>query len=147
MRIMIVDDEESVLMLLRELLQTRGYEVVTARNGREALDRLAHLSVDMVVSDIYMPMMDGIRLHENLRAEPRTARLPVLFISGYNDHYTAGAVRDPKREAFWGKGSSVDLFVKWVDYLVQPDEKKSKLRPDGTEVPPFVGGREENSGQ
>ena len=144
MLIMIVDDEDAVLNLLREVLQSRGYDVVSARNGREALDRLKHVTVNLVVSDIYMPMMDGIRLHEEIRKDARLKHLPFLFISGYDDKYTAGAVRDSRIEAFWRKGDKVEMFNKWVDYLVQPPDKKSKLRPDGVELPPFVEPREEN---
>jgi CheY-like chemotaxis protein len=144
MLIMIVDDEETVLNLLRDVLQARGYDVVSAHNGREALDRLKFLTVNLVVSDIYMPVVDGIKLHEEIRADARLKKLPFLFISGFNDKYTAGAVRDPRNEGFWRKGDSVEMFMRWVDYLVQPEDRKSKLRPDGVEVPPFVEPREEN---
>jgi CheY-like chemotaxis protein len=92
-----------------------------------------------------MPMMDGIKLHEAVRSDAKLKKVPFLFISGYDDKYTAGAVRDPRREAFWRKGDSVPVFLRWVEYLVQPEDKKSKLRPDGVERPPFVEPREENS--
>lgn len=147
MLIMIIDDEDSVLNLLREVLQGRGYDVVTAHNGRDALERLKNVTVNLVISDIYMPMMDGIKLHEAIRGDERLKTLPFLFISGYDDKYTAGAVREPRREGFWRKGDSVDSFVRWVDYLVQPEDKKSKPRPDGAEVPPFVQPRDENTHQ
>lgn len=146
MLIMIVDDEVAVLNLLREVLQSHGYDVISATNGRDALERLKHVTVNLLISDIYMPMMDGIRLHEEIRKDPRWQSLPFLFISGYDDKYTAGAVRNPRIEAFWRKGDSVEMFTKWVDYLVQPEEKKSKIRPDGVERPPFVDPREENIG-
>ncbi len=144
MLIMLVDDEDIVLNLLREVLQSRGYDVVSAHNGRDALERLKSVTVNLIVSDIYMPMMDGIRLHEEVRKDDKLKALPYLFISGYDDKYTAGAVRNPRIEAFWRKGDSVEMFVKWVEYLIQPEEKKSKLRPDGVEKPPFVEPREEN---
>jgi len=141
MVILIVDDEEGVLNVLRALLQMKGYDVLSARNGVEALERLKVMKFDLVISDIYMPVMDGIKLHKAIRSNPETATLPFLFISGYDDEYTAGAVRDARYEAFWKKATSVDQLVKWVEYLVQPEGKRSKVRPATDDIGPFVGDR------
>jgi CheY-like chemotaxis protein len=145
MLILIVDDEEGVTNVLRALLQMKGYDVLSARNGVEALERMKQAKFDMVICDIYMPVMDGIKLHKALRANPETATMPFLFISGYDDEYTAGAVRDARYEAFWKKASSVDQLLKWVEYLSQPEGKRSRIRPDGDDIGPFVGDRPESA--
>jgi len=139
MLVLIVDDEEGMVNVLRALLQSKGYEVLSARNGSEALERIKQVKVDVVISDIYMPVMDGIRLHKALRERPETAKMPFIFISGYDDEYTAGAVRDARYEAFWKKVGPVDQLLKWVEYLLMPEGKRSKIRPDGVSTAPFVG--------
>ncbi len=144
MLILVVDDEEAMVNVLRAFLQTRGYDVLSARNGSEALERVKQIKIDLIISDIYMPVMDGIKLHKTLRENPATAKMPFLFISGYDDEYTAGAVRDARYEAFWKKADSVERLVQWVEYLLLPEGKRSKIRPDGVATAPFVGDRPES---
>ena len=144
MLILLVDDEEAIVNILRSLLQEKKHDVLSARNGQEALERMKRVKFDLVISDIYMPVMDGIKFHDALRTLPEYARVPFLFISGYDDKYTAGAVRDPRYEGFWEKGKSVDLLLSWVDYFALPEKKRPPRRPDGVLVPPFVDEHPEN---
>jgi CheY-like chemotaxis protein len=144
MLILLVDDEEAIVNILRSLLKEKGHDVLSARNGQEALGRLNQVKFDLVISDIYMPVMDGIKFHDAMRAMPENAKLPFLFISGYDDKYTAGAVRDPRYDGFWEKGKSVDLLMSWVDYFALPEKKRPPRRPDGVLVPPFVDEHPEN---
>ena len=66
-------------------LKTEGYEVTTARSGREALLQLAEAVPDLVVSDIRMPGMDGYQLARQLRGSPRTALVPVVFLTAKDE--------------------------------------------------------------
>lgn len=84
-RILIVDDEPDTLFLLRVILERQGHEVVEAGHGAEALDRLAHAPVDMVITDLMMPVMDGRELVERLRADPATAEIPIMLASANPD--------------------------------------------------------------
>jgi len=138
MLVLLVDDEEAIVNLLRSLLKENGFEVLSAHNGQEALERFKQVQIDLVISDIYMPGMDGIKLHEALRARPEYAKLPFLFISGYDDAYTAGAVRDSRYDGFWRKTGDVSDLIRWVQYFSQPENKRSRIRPDGVLIPPFV---------
>jgi response regulator RpfG family c-di-GMP phosphodiesterase len=82
-RILCVDDEPSILSALRRLLRTQRYDVLTAGSGRDALEILATQPVDLVISDMRMPEMDGAQLLERIRAEwPDTVR---LLLTGYAD--------------------------------------------------------------
>jgi CheY-like chemotaxis protein len=137
---LVVDDDEAIVNLLRDVLQAHGIDVISASNGRDALERLKLVRVDIILSDIYMPTMDGLKLHAAVREHADYAKLPFLFISGYDDKYTAGAVRDPRLEGFWKKGHSVEELLQWVEYLATPLEKRSRARPDGVMIPPFVEG-------
>jgi CheY-like chemotaxis protein len=144
MLILLVDDEEAIVNILRSLLQEKKHDVLSARNGHEALERVKRVKFDLVISDIYMPVMDGIKFHDAVRALPEYAKVPFLFISGYDDKYTAGAVRDPRYEGFWEKGKSVDLLLSWVDYFALSEKKRPPRRPDGVLIPPFVDEHPEN---
>jgi len=82
-RILIVDDEPGVLELTRRILQERGYEVLTAINGERALDLLEGENVDLVLTDVVMPGMGGIRLAAELRGQDSQTR--IAFMSGYSE--------------------------------------------------------------
>ena len=81
-RVLIVDDDRKVAELLTELLEQDGYEVVCAHDGGRALDILDSFEPDVVISDVVMPVIDGIELCRHIKKEPRTANTPVLLISG-----------------------------------------------------------------
>ena len=79
--ILAVDDDERIRRLAQMILQRAGYRVTTANDGREALDRIAQERPDLVLLDITMPHMDGIECLRRLRADPETARLPVILLT------------------------------------------------------------------
>jgi YesN/AraC family two-component response regulator len=90
-RIMIVEDEPLLRDTLEQLLQFSGFSVVTAGNGKEALDKLAQNPVDLVLSDIKMPVMDGVELLKNIRI--LHAGLKVIFFSAFADISHAEALQ------------------------------------------------------
>lgn len=81
-RVLIVDDDQRVLSLLIDLLADEGYDVLHATNGAEALEVLHSYEPDLIVSDVVMPVMDGIQLCRTVKADPRYSAIPVLLISG-----------------------------------------------------------------
>jgi DNA-binding NarL/FixJ family response regulator len=80
-RLLLIDDDPNLILLVKDYLEFRGYEVQTADNGREALNLLSQNQPDMIICDIMMPEMDGYGLIENVRQDPRTSWIPVLFLS------------------------------------------------------------------
>jgi len=80
-RILCVDDEDFNLDLLEALLTPHGYETYTALNGKEALDVLAAQSVDLVLLDINMPVMNGHEVCRRIKADPQLAHVPVIMIT------------------------------------------------------------------
>ena len=79
--ILVVEDNPNVRELLEVTLRFKGYPVVSARNGREALSRVEVERPALIITDILMPLMDGYSLVHNLRKNPRTNQIPVIFIS------------------------------------------------------------------
>jgi len=84
-RLLVVDDEPNLLRAVAACLKAGGYDVSTARSGREALVQLAESIPDLVVSDIRMPGMDGYQLARQLRGAPRTALVPIVFLTAKDE--------------------------------------------------------------
>ena len=84
-RLLVVDDEPNLLRAVAACLKTENYEVSTARNGQEALMQLAESVPDLIISDIRMPGMDGYKLARQLRGSPRTALVPIVFLTAKDE--------------------------------------------------------------
>ena len=80
-RILIVEDDPSIRFMLRLILERAGHEVLEAQHGAAALVTLEGELPDLVLTDLMMPVMGGSELIQHLRADPRTAELPVLVVS------------------------------------------------------------------
>lgn len=85
-KILIVDDNVSFVGAMRELLKITGYEVVTAHNGKEALELLTNMKVlpSLIILDMIMPMMNGPEFRTAQLAEPRIAKIPVILLTANN---------------------------------------------------------------
>jgi CheY-like chemotaxis protein len=79
--ILVVEDVPNILDLVAVTLRFKGYQVVTATNGEEALERIAEQRPALVVTDILMPKLDGFALMYKLRTNPDTNSIPVVFLS------------------------------------------------------------------
>jgi len=129
MTVLVVDDEPSYRLTLREVLSAEGHEVFLAENGEEALRKLTIIEPHIIIADVYMPVMDGRKLHRAVREMPRFEKLPFLFVSGYNDEQTLTVVRDPRYEAFLPKASPARQLIEWVTYLTLPEGKRGASFP------------------
>lgn len=79
--ILVVEDVANVLELLEVTLRFKGYEVISARNGAEALEMVKKVEPILIITDILMPKMDGYAFVQKLRTNPATRRIPVIFLS------------------------------------------------------------------
>lgn len=80
-QLLLIDDDPNLILLVKDYLEFRGYQVLTAENGREALDILQDSLPDMIICDVMMPEMDGHTLVQQIRKNSRTNWIPVLFLS------------------------------------------------------------------
>jgi len=113
MKILIVDDIKENLYLLESLLKGSGYEVASAKDGIEALDKLKEESIDLIISDILMPRMDGFQLCRECKKDHRLKKIPFIF-------YTA-TYRDKKDEMF-------GLSLGAAKYIAKPMETEAFLK-------------------
>ncbi len=100
-RLLVVDDEPNLLRAVAACFKAEGYEVSTARSGQEALLQLAEAVPDLIISDIRMPGMDGYKLARQLRGSPRTALVPIVFLTA----------KDETADRIEGFRAGVDVYL------------------------------------
>ncbi len=81
MRILTVDDSRTMLSMLQHTLSGAGFEVIQAEDGQQGLDKLKTESFDVVITDINMPVMDGIEFIKNVRSSGKYQSLPILILT------------------------------------------------------------------
>jgi DNA-binding response OmpR family regulator len=84
-RILVVDDETDVVLIIKTALQAEGFDVVSATNGPDALDEARETTPDLVVLDVMMPGMTGFDVLRELKANEKTAKVPVIMLTGVSD--------------------------------------------------------------
>ncbi|HIK38559.1 MAG: response regulator transcription factor [Geminocystis sp.] len=80
-KLLLVDDDPNLILLVKDYLEYNGYEVITASHGREALSILERETPDLIICDVMMPEMDGYSFVKQVRENPRWRWLPVIFLS------------------------------------------------------------------
>jgi CheY-like chemotaxis protein len=125
MKVLVVDDEKNYLTLMGDLLRTRGYSVFLAADGKEAREIIDADGVDLVVSDLFMPTMDGFRFHSYVRDFAECRDVPFIFVSGIEDERTAEAVVDPDIDYFFTKTTPVETILALIERL-KAGRQKSK---------------------
>ena len=93
-RILVVDDDPDTRYVFRLIFEAADYEVDEAPNGLAALGAVKKSRPDLLITDLLMPFMDGLALINRLRSERRTARLPIIAVSGNPDAKEAAARAD-----------------------------------------------------
>jgi len=81
-RILIVEDEESLVKLETLLLTVKGFEVIAAFTGQMAIDKIGVEAFDLVLLDIMLPDIDGFEVCRQIRNDPRTANVPIIVLTG-----------------------------------------------------------------
>jgi len=84
-KILVVDDDEDILLIVQTMLTNGGYSVALARNGKEAIDQAIGLHPDLIVLDVMMPDLNGFEVCQRLRADARTHDVPVLMLTALDE--------------------------------------------------------------
>lgn len=114
-RLLIVDDVPTNIQLVASILSTEGYDLSFANSGKDALGQISETAFDLILLDIMMPELDGLTVAERLKTSPRTARIPIIFLTAKTD------------EESIVKGFEVGA----ADYLTKPfnpSELKSRVK-------------------
>jgi len=112
-KVLIVEDNPSVLRATSYILEKEGYEVLTAQNGLEGLKKAKENSPDLLILDVMLPGIDGFEICHRLRGEPQTANLPIVMFS---------AKGQESDKAMGKKMGADDYLTKPVDRIVLLDK-------------------------
>ncbi len=115
MRILLVDDDDMYLSFITELLKEQGYEVSEATDGKQARERLESDVIDLIISDIFMPTLDGVLFHSYVREFSNRPEVPFVFVSGIDDPQTRGAVLNPGLDYFVSKSAPIADLLRCVE--------------------------------
>jgi two-component system chemotaxis response regulator CheY len=123
MNILVVDDNRDYRFLLDLALGQGGYEVHSAEDGLEGIEILESTDIDLIISDIRMPRMDGIKLNAYARATPKYKNTKFIFVSGFKEVYASSVVLDSRLDFFLDKTTSSEEILKLVHKLLDRDPK------------------------
>jgi len=131
-RVLLVDDYPDAREMYAEYLEFSGFEVVEAENGMEALQRAIDTSPDIILMDLSLPVMDGWEATRRLKADKRTAPIPVVALTG---HALAGISEGAKKagcDAFVTKPCLPEDLVKEIRKILDSqDASQKKVRRSG----------------
>lgn len=118
-RILVVDDTPDLLEGLCEFLKMEEYDVCNAPNGKEALTVLEEREIDLVITDLLMPVMDGFDLIKSIRADERFRLLPIIVFSAKPRTENQQQALDTGADRFVTKPSPLDSILMMVKELVE----------------------------
>jgi CheY-like chemotaxis protein len=127
-RVLLVDDYPDAREMYSEYLQFSGFDVVEAGNGIEAIQRASETAPDIILMDLSLPVMDGWEATRRLKADPRTAGIPVVALTG---HALAGISEGAKKagcDAFVTKPCLPDELVREIRKVLEAASGKKSRR-------------------
>jgi CheY-like chemotaxis protein len=122
-RVLLVDDHEDMLNMMRLMMRRRNYEVETAQSGSQAITKLAHFTPHVIVSDIGMPEMNGCEMMISIKARPDQAPFRSIALTGYDDPLQQDEVMNAGYDAHLTKPVDFDVLFRMVEKFagsVQP---------------------------
>ncbi|MBA4370198.1 MAG: two-component system response regulator [Coriobacteriaceae bacterium] len=122
-KILAVDDEPSIVKLVTATLQARGYQVTQAFNGEEALDKVRFESPDLIVLDVMMPRLTGPQVRDKLAADPKTAKIPILFLSAVGDMSAQLGTMESGEGEYMTKPFKPSELADYVEAMLDPSKR------------------------
>jgi CheY-like chemotaxis protein len=119
-RIVVADDDPDTLEFLVELFSQQGYEAAGYPDGRAAQAAIVEMQPDLVILDAWMPCMDGITLFEDLRADPHTQNIPVIFFTASSEFLKQRLVVYKARSAVLVVKPDVPSLIRHVQDALDP---------------------------
>jgi CheY-like chemotaxis protein len=122
--IMVVDDNDTNLILLTKILELEGYKVTQARNGMEAIQSVIQKFPDLALLDVMMPDMNGYELCRKLRQPPFETKIPIVLLTAMNSDGEEVLAREAGANEIWSKPFDMEKFRRRIGDLLdihQPD--------------------------
>jgi CheY-like chemotaxis protein len=117
--VLVVDDNDMNLTLIAKILELEGYQVVLARNGREAIQSVMANMPDLAILDVMMPDMDGYELCQKLRQSPLNVVVPIVLLTAMNSEMERSLALRAGANDIWSKPFDMELFRRRVGELLK----------------------------
>jgi CheY-like chemotaxis protein len=117
MKILVVDDNKAYLEVMSNLLRDAGHEVMVAEDGKEARELLEIETFSLIISDVFMPRLDGTRFHSYVREFAEVREIPFIFVSGFDDETTRKLVENSQCDFFFSKTAAFDDIAQLIAKL------------------------------
>jgi adenylate cyclase len=118
--VLVVDDNDMNLMLISKILELEGYQVMPARNGREAIQSILTSMPDLAILDVMMPDMDGYELCQKLRQPPLSVAIPIVLLTAMSSDMERQLAMKAGANDIWSKPFDVELFRQRIGALLKP---------------------------
>jgi len=118
--ILVIDDDPSLVNLLKEDLEAEGYSVLEGYDGQTALELARSAQPQLIIMDVHMPGLDGPQVLEVLRSAEETRRIPVIFLTGESARSADAELDAAQNVTRLEKPVDFDLFNQLVRRLIQP---------------------------
>ncbi len=132
-KLLLIDDDPNLIFLVKDYLELRGYEVITAGNGREALKLLEREIPNMIICDVMMPEMDGYSFVKRVRDNSRTNWVPVLFLSAKGQSQDKVKGLNTGADFYMVKPFEPDELVAQIESSLKQASRLIRHQDQGTE--------------
>jgi len=125
--ILIAEDSADAREMLQVLLETKGYQVITAENGIHAFEMAVRNRPDALLLDLQLPKLDGLSVTKNLRLNPNFKNVPIIIISGHDPNHYRQAAQDAGCDEYFLKPIDFDRLQLVLDRMV-PRERRQHIK-------------------
>jgi DNA-binding NarL/FixJ family response regulator len=137
-KLLLIDDDPNLVLLVKDYLEYRGYDVITAENGQDALQLLEQETPQMVICDVMMPEMDGYTFVKYIRNNPKTNWLPVLFLSAKGQSQDRIRGLNTGADVYMVKPFEPDELVAQIEASLKQSARVSQLQEQATGTEPTI---------
>jgi len=118
-KILIVDDETNSIVTVQMQLEANGYEVVTAKDGEEGLEKVENEKPDLIVLDVMMPKIDGFEVCSTLKNDVRYNKIPIIFLSAMAQQNDFEMGKEVRADAYIAKPFETPVLITKIEELLK----------------------------
>jgi len=129
-KILVVDDEPSIVSLLKARLEASQYEVITAKDGQEALEKTGQEKPDLIILDIMLPKIDGYMVASMLKSDENTRDIPIVMLTARNLAQDIKAGMESGAVSYVQKPFNSDVLLGMIPTLINQKKKEKEKREE-----------------
>ena len=124
-RILLVDDEPSIVKMIGTRLEVEGYDVLVAVDGQEALDKATTQTPDLIILDLMLPKLNGFEVCSRLKHDQQARQIPIIIFTGKGNEEDEQRCRESGADAFLSKAAGKGILMEQVKMLLNQRQSSS----------------------